>query len=62
MAARHVLVKNLATIETLGCMTLLCTDKTGTLTEGKMVRNFPILPETALNNSSIRSLWALSHS
>lgn len=36
MAARHVLVKNLATIETLGCMTILCSDKTGTLTEGKM--------------------------
>ena len=37
MAARHVLVKNLATIETLGGMTVLCSDKTGTLTEGNMV-------------------------
>ena len=37
MAARHVLVKNLATIETLGCMSVLCSDKTGTLTEGNMV-------------------------
>jgi sodium/potassium-transporting ATPase subunit alpha len=36
MAARHVLVKNLATIETLGCMSVLCSDKTGTLTEGNM--------------------------
>ncbi|EJD43838.1 calcium ATPase [Auricularia subglabra TFB-10046 SS5] len=36
MAKRHVLVKNLATIETLGCMSVLCSDKTGTLTEGKM--------------------------
>ncbi|KAJ3134513.1 hypothetical protein HK100_003558 [Physocladia obscura] len=36
MAARKVLVKNLATIETLGCMSVLCTDKTGTLTVGKM--------------------------
>ena len=32
MAARHVLIKNLATIETLGCMTVLCSDKIGTLT------------------------------
>jgi sodium/potassium-transporting ATPase subunit alpha len=39
MAKRSVLVKNLATVETLGCMSVLCTDKTGTLTEGKMVKN-----------------------
>ncbi|KAJ3180632.1 hypothetical protein HK101_009947 [Irineochytrium annulatum] len=36
MAARRVLVKNLATIETLGCMSVLASDKTGTLTMGKM--------------------------
>ncbi|KZT07880.1 calcium ATPase transmembrane domain M-containing protein [Laetiporus sulphureus 93-53] len=36
MAKRNVLVKNLATIETLGCMSVLCSDKTGTLTMGKM--------------------------
>ncbi|KAG1891478.1 hypothetical protein F4604DRAFT_1876576 [Suillus subluteus] len=37
MAKRHVLIKNLATIETLGCMSVLCSDKTGTLTAGKMM-------------------------
>lgn len=37
MAKRQVLVKNLATVETLGCMSVLCSDKTGTLTTGKMV-------------------------
>ncbi|KAJ1548752.1 hypothetical protein HK405_015719 [Cladochytrium tenue] len=36
MAKRNVLVKNLATVETLGCMSVLCSDKTGTLTMGKM--------------------------
>ena len=36
MAARKVLVKNLSTIETLGCMSVLCSDKTGTLTLAKM--------------------------
>lgn len=36
MAKHNVLVKNLATIETLGCMSVLCSDKTGTLTLGKM--------------------------
>ncbi|KAG2357469.1 calcium ATPase transmembrane domain M-containing protein [Suillus spraguei] len=37
VSKRHILVKNLATIETLGCMSVLCSDKTGTLTAGKMV-------------------------
>lgn len=34
MAHRKVIVKQLASIENLGSMNLLCTDKTGTLTEG----------------------------
>ncbi|KAJ7703783.1 P-type ATPase [Mycena olivaceomarginata] len=38
MAKRNVLVKNLATIETLGCISVLCSDKTGTLTTGVMAR------------------------
>ncbi|RKP17341.1 calcium ATPase, partial [Rozella allomycis CSF55] len=33
---RKVLVKNLSTIETVGSMSVLCSDKTGTLTQGKM--------------------------
>ena len=45
MAARHVLVKNLSTIETLGCMSVLCSDKTGTVTEGNMVGLIPNGPE-----------------
>ena len=36
MAARGVLVRRLETIENLGCMNVLCTDKTGTLTEGEI--------------------------
>ncbi|PJF19048.1 HAD-like domain-containing protein [Paramicrosporidium saccamoebae] len=36
MAARNVLVKELRSVETLGAMTLLATDKTGTLTQNKM--------------------------
>lgn len=37
MAKRQVVVKNLATVEMLGCMSVLCSDKTGALTTGKMV-------------------------
>lgn len=46
MAARHVLVRRLPSVETLGCATVICTDKTGTLTTGVM---------------TVRELWGKDH-
>src|SRR5665811_1491296 len=36
MANVHALIKRLASVETLGCTNVICTDKTGTLTKAEM--------------------------
>ena len=46
MAGRHVLVRKLAAVEALGCATVICTDKTGTLTTGVM---------------AVREVWGEDH-
>ena len=44
MVERHVIVRNLQALEALGAVTDICSDKTGTLTQGKMVAKKAWIP------------------
>ena len=48
MAARNALISRLSAVETLGATTVICTDKTGTLTENRMRVQFFALPDAEM--------------
>ncbi|MGJ8606262.1 MAG: magnesium-translocating P-type ATPase, partial [Marivita sp.] len=59
LAHRGVIVKRLSAVENLGSMTVLCTDKTGTLTEGRIALLQAVQPDGS-ENSSVLDVAALN--
>ena len=57
MAAEGVIVRRLESIENLGSMTVLCTDKTGTLTEGRVVLHAALDPAGRKASEVARLAW-----
>jgi Mg2+-importing ATPase len=54
MARRGVIVRRLEAIENLGSMDILCTDKTGTLTEGVIALDAAVGPEGQASDAVLR--------
>ncbi|MBI5100829.1 MAG: cation-transporting P-type ATPase, partial [Nitrospirae bacterium] len=56
MAKRKALIKTLASVETLGAVTVICTDKTGTLTQNKMAVKKIGVDEDIIGTENLKNL------
>ncbi|WP_324827927.1 magnesium-translocating P-type ATPase [Qipengyuania zhejiangensis] len=61
LSKRGVIVRRLEAVENLGSMNLLCTDKTGTLTQGVVMLDAAIDPSGAASDTVLRAAFLNSH-
>ena len=61
LAKKNTLVKNIEAIQNLGAIDILCTDKTGTLTENKIILEKYIDAQGKENNSILEYAYLNSH-
>lgn len=57
MAKKQVIVKRLTSIENFGCMNILCSDKTGTITDGKVTLKDALDIEGNHSNKTLQYAW-----
>ena len=57
MAKQQVIVKRLASIENFGCMNILCSDKTGTITDGKVTLKDALDIEANHSKKTLEYAW-----
>lgn len=57
MARQQVIVKKLSSIENFGCMNILCSDKTGTITGGKVKLHDALSVSGEVSEKTMRYAW-----
>jgi len=62
MNKRNVVVRKIDAVETLGCVSVFCSDKTGTLTTGEMSCQDLVVPSTTADRIAEDGLQTLSRS
>ena len=55
LSKKQVIIKKLEAVQTLGATNIICTDKTGTLTEDKMKVHTVVFDDTSLRNVYLKS-------
>jgi len=53
MAHQHAIIKNLKSVESLGCVSIICSDKTGTLTQNKMTTKEIYLDDSLIESEKL---------
>ena len=54
LSKKQIIIKNLEAVQTLGATNIICTDKTGTLTEDKMVVHSMVFKGTSISNIDLK--------